>query len=234
LVEAIGVAILTIYTAFTGFMFFANKRAADAAKSAADTATKQLELSDRAWIKIDAKPISFGGGILGSLPQLHVEMTYKNVGHSAALAVQTFPELYLLNRNEFETVMVAEEERFCGRGPINNAARKIGTLFPGEAYSVKYTSPNLGGKTTDDNTFGDFRKVAPVVIACVDYRYESSAAVHHTRAIYELLQPLGPHWVAGLEIGEVGNFASQFFTIDKHIAAENLFLRRVGAGDYAN
>lgn len=50
-----GLIILTIYTIFTGYMMCANIKAADAAKSAADTAAKQersWEVSQRPWIEI--------------------------------------------------------------------------------------------------------------------------------------------------------------------------------------
>ena len=58
-VELGGVLLLAIYTGFTIAMYFANKKAADAAKDAADTARDALTSVQRAFV-------SFGGVILGT------------------------------------------------------------------------------------------------------------------------------------------------------------------------
>lgn len=49
-VEIFGIFLLAIYTAYTIKMYCANQKAADAAKSAADTAATQLKLSERSWV----------------------------------------------------------------------------------------------------------------------------------------------------------------------------------------
>jgi hypothetical protein len=65
-VESAGIVLLAVYTFFTILMYCANKKAADAAKSAADTAASQLEFTQnsfreeqRAWIGVpDIKIVS--------------------------------------------------------------------------------------------------------------------------------------------------------------------------------
>jgi len=50
--EGFGLSVLIVYTIFTGLMYCSNKKAADAAKSAADTARTALELDQRPWITV--------------------------------------------------------------------------------------------------------------------------------------------------------------------------------------
>src|ERR1035438_1237169 len=87
ILELLVFAVLAIYTVFTGFMYCANKKAADAAKSAADTAAKQFETSERPWVDADIRldgPLSFN--VNGA--NLPLVFQLLNSGHSAALAVQ--------------------------------------------------------------------------------------------------------------------------------------------------
>ena len=49
-IEITGFVVILIYTVFTGLMWFANKKSADAAQSAANTATETLHVSQRAYI----------------------------------------------------------------------------------------------------------------------------------------------------------------------------------------
>lgn len=79
--EYCGVALLALYTAYTIKMYYANKEAADAAKSAAITATRQLEMSERPWIavqsiKVTSLSLSHDGVNIG------LTMKAKNFGHS--------------------------------------------------------------------------------------------------------------------------------------------------------
>jgi hypothetical protein len=46
------------YTIFAGFQWSTNQESANAAKSAADTSAKQLELLDRPWISVAFTPES--------------------------------------------------------------------------------------------------------------------------------------------------------------------------------
>ncbi|HEY4363540.1 MAG TPA: hypothetical protein VGN17_21415 [Bryobacteraceae bacterium] len=95
IVETVGVVLLAIYTAFTVGMYCANKTAAEAAKSAAETASKTLTSSieqfrtdERAWIEIDhidrtlvhAKDDKFGA-------TFRYRLFPRNVGKTAAHAI---------------------------------------------------------------------------------------------------------------------------------------------------
>jgi len=92
-IEFVGVSLLAIYTGFTIAMYFANKESADAAKSAADTAARQLELSARPWVSIKANiagPLIFNKSALkqghprAPVVSINVAFTLTNVGGSPA------------------------------------------------------------------------------------------------------------------------------------------------------
>lgn len=53
--EGFGLFVLIVYTVFTGFMWCANKQAANAATSAAKTAAAALHFDQRAWIVVGRK-----------------------------------------------------------------------------------------------------------------------------------------------------------------------------------
>jgi hypothetical protein len=121
---------LVLYTAFTFLLLLQTKKAtektgetADAAKRAADTATNQLELSERPWIQITnvqtigntpAIPaLSFQQSIRHQQATFQLVVSVKNIGHSVAdLAVRY--ELFFPLWKTFGTVVPVEEKRFCG------------------------------------------------------------------------------------------------------------------------
>src|ERR1035437_6901276 len=72
--EMLGLIVLIAYTIFTGLMYCANKKAADAAKSAADTAANSLKISERAYLGTD-RPSQVPEGIY---------LKVVNYGHSPA------------------------------------------------------------------------------------------------------------------------------------------------------
>jgi len=90
IVGVVGLSVLIIYTAFTGFMWRANKLAADAAKKSADTAHDALVLGARPWVgplgeaKMLGTPIFGEGGNVS----FSVEVLVKNSGTSPALNVE--------------------------------------------------------------------------------------------------------------------------------------------------
>jgi hypothetical protein len=89
-VEIAGGLFLLVYTIFTIFMWSANSKAANAAKEASETAARQLEISERPWIRFRSSEkydtpiqISAGQGLdvpgqfinTGKTPALHVRAT---------------------------------------------------------------------------------------------------------------------------------------------------------------
>ncbi len=91
-VAVAALAISTIYSVFTLLIFFQTKKAANAAKSAAETAAKQLELSERPWVDADIRingPLRFNAN--GA--NLDVLVTSRNSGHSPAFNATITPTL---------------------------------------------------------------------------------------------------------------------------------------------
>jgi hypothetical protein len=89
--EIVGILLLAVYTFYTIKMYRANKKSADAAASAADTATKTLaksiddfRIDEKAWIEIEPIKPSF----LGNFPKIGSAFTcdiyLKNVGKTVA------------------------------------------------------------------------------------------------------------------------------------------------------
>jgi len=79
--EILGIVLLGIYTGYTIKMYYANKEAADAAKSAAETAKDALHISQRAYLTDGASSINF--------PTKSITIPIINSGHipSGALEV---------------------------------------------------------------------------------------------------------------------------------------------------
>ncbi len=76
---------------------------ADAAKSAAETATKSLEVGNRPWVKVNhriVKPLDFGFvGAGGPAATMTVEDTLENVGQTVALHVLAWEDVIPLDMN---------------------------------------------------------------------------------------------------------------------------------------
>lgn len=73
IVTVVGLGVLIIYTIFTGFQSCATKNAADAAKSAADTASKTLHISERAYLIL--------GPPIDDFPHKRINISIVNSGH---------------------------------------------------------------------------------------------------------------------------------------------------------
>jgi hypothetical protein len=81
------------YTIFAKFQWSANQESAEAAKSAATTAARQLELAERPWLMTKAEiagPITFAGG------EMRADFLFrtKNVGNSPAMRVESGEEIF--------------------------------------------------------------------------------------------------------------------------------------------
>lgn len=118
-----------------------SRNTADAAKSAATTAEKQLELSERPWIGLDNEIVLDSPVDVSGKTPLETQSTevFKNFGRSPALNVVQFPGLVTSERDldrEFPRTCAAAREA-AGEGPIkNNLARDA--IFPGKEVHRKY------------------------------------------------------------------------------------------------
>jgi hypothetical protein len=192
---------------------------------------EQLELTDRAWVKMVAVRIiddfgvalSFGNPSIPPFPaktfvQLSLEIDERNVGHSSALDIQTAPVLYLLPAAGRSEANIACDSSGAG-------SQTTAILFPDDTSSLKYV-PGVKADISQEQTFGqDPRLISPVLVICIDYRYQSSTVRHHTRMAFEVLHPLESDWIwfRGEKIG------APFFDIGRAVSGKNLNLRLVSS-----
>jgi hypothetical protein len=210
-------------------------------RRSANVAARQLELTDRAWIKIVDVTATGDGDIIPSLsfqdltlsfphaPKQQTFLNYavhaKNVGHSAALDIQVIPELYLAKWHDgYAREVENEEKRFCDLAMKDKTtiAKGGAVIFPDEPY--ENNMGNAGLITPDAmNHFSDLpgeTYILPVLIGCVDYQFQSSSKHHQTRFVYELFHAEEPR--------------TRFFLVGKGVKARDLLLIRNVSDDYAD
>lgn len=172
------------------FQMRSTEKAAEAAKSAADIAKKQLGML-RPWIVSEFAPTGLtfneGGGFLG------LNITVTNTGNSVAKSISAWTELW------FNTgTLLWEEKRYCEipKSPENNPKNPIfkggSDLFPGQHYT--FSQPAAAPRETIEKalTSGDFkdeRKVVIYVVTCIDYKSTLDDEHHQTRRYFLLIQP---------------------------------------------
>ena len=177
-VEIIGLIVLTVYAGFTIAIWHVSKKSADAAKSAADTAAKQLEMAERPWVSVEMKIVtpfvfdSIGAGV-------GLQATLKNTGHSPAARVWAEAEML----PTMPADVLAERDRYCNETKAHSAANaRIGdTIFPEEHTSqpwAMYIKRADAKRVYDQTGF-----ISPVIIACVVYRSTFNDSVFMTSKI---------------------------------------------------
>jgi hypothetical protein len=145
--EVAGLALLAAYTGWTIAMYYANRDAANAAKSAAETASKTLIESNRSWIEIQL-PEHWGGTAferIAQLPRMEVvglDLPYVNIGRSPV------KQIYLEGRAD--VLDSKQEVVFHYEKPIFQMTHSI--LFPSRSAAVPiadYLGPFDAVKVTD-------------------------------------------------------------------------------------
>ncbi len=209
--EIIGIILLGVYTAYTIKMYGANKIAADAAKSAADTARKQLEMT-RPWLTSEFVPTSLlfkeDGGFLG------LNITVANTGNSVAKSITTLTELWLDTRT-----LLSEGKRYCEipKSPENRNYEGGSILFPGQHYTFHQpatTTTEVIEKALKSGDFKDQHQVTIYLITCIDYRSTLDTEHHQTRSYFTLSRPdFQRHTMLGI-FDPHGTYAPSQFTMD--------------------
>lgn len=92
--EFIGLGFLILYTLYTTGIYCANKKAADAARSAADTAAKTMIIDQRAWISPHII-----NQIFAKDQPLVVPVEFDNTGKTPAIHVQTCVVAEIVNKD---------------------------------------------------------------------------------------------------------------------------------------
>jgi hypothetical protein len=171
-VDKVGLFVLIVYATFTGLMYRANKKSADAATKAANTAASQLELSTRAWIGVGPSsvpyPLTYPNG--ANKPVFKLRYTLKNFGHSPAFVAvvgKIFDAKSLGWRDEQRTLCAAAHAK------AKPAGRKWGkdsyTILPGDelSYDLFYDGSDENGVPL---IIDGPQTIVPVNVGCVLYR----------------------------------------------------------------
>ena len=190
--ELIGIVLLAIYTAYTIKMYCANKKSADAAKSAADTAVSQLELAERPWLNAS---FDISGPFDWDVNGANIRLVWHivNSGHSPAL--KTVVEAYPVDSNFVD----GDENPIASRDLACQSATGMIQKFPYYGIAIFPNSPPVtqGAKVTISNQ--DIAKhhgkgsqtpgiiSGPSVVVCIGYKSSFSPKVYHTSYIFSLI-----------------------------------------------
>ncbi len=195
--EAFGLFVLIVYTIFTGLMYCANKKAADAAKSAADTAARQLEMAERPWVSIDTgKLISFGfQDDIGAYAAF--DLGVSAMGHTPAQRVRALGRL--VTRADF-TNPALQTRAFCDE--VEKTALRDSTIFPGQK-NITVRASAIWGKDFAKNSKA--KSVNFVVLGCLAYT-DSFEKSHHTGFTFDLYRkdPTHPDLEMPIEVVPFG------------------------------
>lgn len=181
--EFLGLILLGVYTGYTIKMYRANKDAADAAKSAADTAARQLDLSTRPWVGIKGI-IRFENFLIAPVSQsdfrMNVNIVYalENSGNSPArrVAGEMVAKITSQNAlpNEWRSFTCDSVEQIS----IGNPNPDFGTLvvMPKDSIEMRLT--------TNTPIPSDVKQVTVIwVIGCIAYQ-DTVGKMHHTKLLY--------------------------------------------------
>jgi hypothetical protein len=210
LVEIAALIGLFCYARSASIQATANKKAAKTALIAAQTAQKQLELSERPWIT--AEPLSVGEFTVNERDDasVTVQFTFRNVGHSLAKAIVY---TYGIASRELKNP-VTEQKDLClnfreGNAPYAKrvANQSIGFLpFPDEHLEAPLTF-EVPMEDADRITkkFGTKLPIMirPAIFGCIDYQFSFSAGWHRTEFMFGLIRhdPAYPNQSSPLPIG---------------------------------
>jgi hypothetical protein len=241
-VEKVTALLLAVYTIVNGGMWWATKKSADAAKYAAETTAKQLELSERPWIKILDVQTTGDSPIIPALSfqqigpyrdygpykdvsqqatfQLIISM--KNIGHSVADVATSFELFFpLWDSGKYWGEISSEQKRFCDSpaGMVPQFYPKF-VVFPGESFDWHGAAVGLihSGVTNRLPNQGDNGYVLPVLIVCANYRLRPLNNSYQTRTIYEAFH---------------AEDRTRFFKIGEGIPAKRILLMRNEMADDA-
>jgi hypothetical protein len=200
----LGLVVATFVQSFlTGIQIAPLRTSAEAAKQAADIAQKQLELSERPWIKIinvqsygDGNPLSglsFEKIVTPGQPDreqatLATKLVFANIGHSVADVTPNL-EFFMpqFNSSEYWNRVNGEEQRFCGSPDMSAVTAQKITLFPDEPQPFEYYS-SLSAPIRQENItqVAQDKGIFPALIVCVSYRHKGLPKLYQTRAVYEV------------------------------------------------
>jgi hypothetical protein len=200
-----------------------------ATQDAVKVASRQLEMTDRPWIKDNVLSAFEMGWQHGSYLGWAVTVRTENVGHSVATGI--FPEVKLIaiKGADFIDYPRREAKKVCD--DVDGRFEKVKSdpiawatsVFPSEArdfggHNVYLLPSEVEAKSFDGGSnLGE--SIMPMLVGCIVYHYPSSEHAHHTGFIYLLSHNDNP---------ALAESSTVFFGIGKNISKDNVVLKQVG------
>jgi hypothetical protein len=201
-------------------------------KRATETASKQLEMMDRPWIR-DTVLSAFDMGWQHDGTYLGWAVTIRaaNVGHSVATGIFPKVKLIAIEGANFIDYPRQEANKVCEEAATyfdkfkSDPTMWATSVFPDEP-PIDFPGQNVylmpfadkrnvvfdGGKDVG-------RSVIPMLVGCIVYHYPSSEHPHHTGFVYTLSHS---------DDSKVPEPARVFFPIGKDVPKDKIILTKVG------
>jgi hypothetical protein len=170
------------------------RKSADAAKRSAETASKQLEMADRPWIK-DTVRSAFDFTAQNGAFSWAVTSRAENVGHSVATAIYPQAKLIAIQGADFIDGPRRKARELCDEVSARFERVKSdpvvwsNAIFPGDwsefvANTVLLPSEIKTGALDGGANLG--QSFSPMLIGCIEYHYATSEKPHKTWFVYTL------------------------------------------------
>jgi hypothetical protein len=165
----------------------ATQQAANAARSTAEVAARQVELSQRPWISIDTLIVSPLTFTAGGAAQVTLKFAIRNVGSTPAKGLSIQPEMYIASRDNQDPVV--ERSKVCEANRTRETGAD-GILFPkGEFTKFVTFYGDAKDIVKESNRTGSF---SPAVIVCANYRSTFDDHSRYTTGIIYYLRRIDP------------------------------------------
>jgi hypothetical protein len=185
LVVAFGLLLLSVWQSRTASRSI--QKAAVAMQSTTETMTRQLELSQRPWVSINAvvvTPLTYNSQ---GVAQVTLQLAIRNVGNTPAKALSVEPKMFIASLGEQDPVMV--------RSSVCEENRKLGiatdgTLFPTMELTRFVTfHADANEITKESKRTGSF---SPALVACASYKSTFDDRSRYTTGVIYYLRRIDP------------------------------------------
>jgi hypothetical protein len=190
-ISLVGVLVLAMYTCYA-------KQQVNRMREAVGTAQRQLDATDRPWIKVTVSSARSSLRVDEKGTWFTLQLTGTNVGRTIALNI--VPSAITVPFRGDGTDEPGERQAdVCGSAQkvAGASGLQVNGLFPGEDFTVLMITPvtkrMVGNRPLpfDPKSWGG-KHFTAMFVGCVAYRTAVSPIVHHTWFAYEISKKGGP------------------------------------------
>jgi hypothetical protein len=158
---------------------------------------KQFEAADRPWVKLldlESPTITFAGPSfhtkLGKLDGafLNVVPKIKNIGRSTATHIRVETKLVLHKWGGGWGNFISERNSVCDALSKEKDSGADIVLFPDDPFDEMGNGSGEILKPSNISGFNEVRYIAPALVGCIDYQFQSSQSHHQTAFVYEIFR----------------------------------------------